>query len=71
MEAFQGLESRFMKLQYIPGFPGCTQTLQLQQCREGVTGLSPMEGGTFMEDWVNNKKDFCRTQGGRGDPFPL
>ena len=45
--AFQGMESRFMKLQYIPGFPGCRQTLPLQQCWEGVTGLSPMEGGTF------------------------
>ena len=53
--AFQGLESRFMKLQFIPGFPGCRQTPPLQQCWEGVTGLSPMEGGTFR----------------RGVPFPL
>ena len=52
--AFQGLESRFMKLQYmyIPGFPGCRQTLPLKQCWEGVTGLSPMEGGAFRGDWV-------------------
>ena len=54
-----------MKLQYIPGFPGCRQTLPLQQCWEGVTGLSPMEGGIFRGDWVNNNKplNFCQNTG--------
>ena len=60
-----------MKLQYIPGFPGCRQTLPLQQCWEGVTGLSPMEGGTFRGDWVNNKTlNFCQNTGGPGGVSP-